>query len=259
MGRLDGKVAVVTGAADGIGRAIAEVFAGEGAVVALGDIDDAKGEAAAVAARQRGGDVLFRHCDVARGADIGALIAAAVERWGRLDVMVNNCGVAIGGMQVQDMTDAEWDRLIAVNLTSVFHGCKHALPHMLKAKSGAIVNMASAQGHVGMLGWTAYAGTKGAIMSMTRQMAVEFAPSGIRVNSVSPGAINTPMNERLVAEQGQQLLRDWEWMHPVGRIGEPEEVARAVLFLASDEASFVTGVDLRVDGGLTVTPRTLKK
>ena len=140
-----------------------------------------------------------------RRSDIAGLIAAAVEKTGRLDILVNNAAIAIGGMPVHEMTDEQWHRLIAVNLTSVFRGCKYALPHMIRQKSGSIINMASAQGHIGLDGWTAYAGAKGAVMSMTRQMAVEFGPHNVRVNSISPGTINTPMNEKVVAELGEQL------------------------------------------------------
>jgi NAD(P)-dependent dehydrogenase (short-subunit alcohol dehydrogenase family) len=153
------------------------------------------------------------------------------------------------------MSDEQWHRLIAVNLTSVFRGCKHALPHMIAQRNGSIINMASAQGHIGLDGWTAYAGAKGAVMAMTRQMAVEFGPKGIRVNSISPGTIATPMNVGVVAELGEQVARAWVKMHPVGRIGEPKEVAEAAVYLASDLAGFTTGIDLRVDGGLCVTPR----
>ena len=184
-----------------------------------------------------------------------ALIAAAVEKTGRLDILVNNAAIAIGGMPVHEMTDEQWHRLIAVNLTSVFRGCKYALPHMIKQKSGSIINMASAQGHIGLDGWTAYAGAKGAVMSMTRQMAVEFGPHNVRVNSISPGTINTPMNEKVVADLGEKVARAWVKMHPLGRIGKPEEVAEAAVYLASDAAGFTTGIDLRVDGGLTAAPR----
>lgn len=255
MPRLTGKVAVITGAADGIGRAIAEGMAREAAQVWLGDIDDAKGEAAAAALRAAGHSATYVHCDVAEDADIAGLIGAALAGAGRIDVLVNNAAVAIGGRPVYEMTDAEWHRLIAVNLTSVFRGCKHALPHMIARKSGSIVNMASAQGHIGLDGWTAYAGAKGAVMAMTRQMAVEFGPHGVRVNSISPGTINTPMNEKVVADLGEQVSRAWVKMHPLGRIGQPAEVAEAAIYLASDAAGFTTGIDLRVDGGLCVTPR----
>jgi len=255
MGRLEGKVAVVTGAADGIGHAIAEGFAKEGAHVFLSDIDDRKGRAFAKALRDAGYAAEYLHCDVAEEKDIANLINTAAKKGGGLDVLVNNAAIAIGGMPVYEMTDEQWHRLMAVNLTSVFRGCKYALPHMIKQKRGSIINMASAQGHVGLDGWTAYAGAKGAVMAMTRQMAVEFGPHNVRVNSISPGTINTPMNEKVVADLGGQVARAWVKMHPIGRIGEPAEVAEAAIYLASDAAGFTTGIDLRVDGGLTAAPR----
>jgi NAD(P)-dependent dehydrogenase (short-subunit alcohol dehydrogenase family) len=254
MPRLQDKVAVITGAADGIGHAIAKAFAAEGAQVVMGDIDDAKGEAAAQAIRASGGKAAYQHCDVALDADIAALVATGAAL-GHLDVLVNNAAIAIGGFPVHQMTDDQWNRLITVNLTSVFRGCKHALPHMIAQGRGSIINMASAQGHIGLDGWTAYAGAKGAVMAMTRQMAVEFGPAGVRVNSISPGTIATPMNVGVVAELGDHIARAWVKMHPLGRIGEPGEVAEAAVYLASDLAGFTTGIDLRVDGGLTVTPR----
>ena len=255
MGRLEGKTAAITGAADGIGHAIAEAMAKEGATVFLSDIADADGEAFAAALRAAGYKATYLHCDVASDADIAALVATAVEKTGRLDIMMNNAAVAIGGFPVYEMTDEQWHRLIDVNLTSVFRGCKHALPHMIRQKAGSIINMASAQGHIGLDGWTAYAGAKGAVMSMTRQMAVEFGPHNVRVNSISPGTINTPMNERLIAQFGDTLSKAWVKMHPLGRIGHPAEVAEAAVYLASDAAGFTTGIDLRVDGGLTAAPR----
>ncbi|WP_226781175.1 SDR family NAD(P)-dependent oxidoreductase [Oceaniglobus trochenteri] len=250
MGRVQDKVVVVTGGAAGIGHAIAQGMAQEGAQVVLGDIDDAAGEAVASAI---GGT--FRHCDVSSFDDVSALIEATVQKHGRIDVLVNNAAVPIGGMPVHDMTLEQWDKLIATNLSSVFYGVKAALPHMIAAGKGAIVNMASAQGHVGLDGWTAYSGAKGAIMSMTRQMAVEFGPKGIRVNSISPGTIDTPMNQQVVAELGTHLTDTWVKMHPIGRIGKPQEVAEAAIYLASDAAGFTTGVDLKVDGGLSGAPR----
>ena len=255
MGRLDKKVAVVTGAADGIGHAIAEAFVREGAHVFLSDINDDGGRSFAKALRGAGHAADYVHCDVAEDKDIAGLIDTAVKQGGRLDVLVNNAAIAIGGMPVHEMTDAQWHRLIAVNLTSVFRGCKYALPHMIAQKRGSIINMASAQGHIGLDGWTAYAGAKGAVMAMTRQMAVEFGPHNIRVNSISPGTINTPMNEKVIADLGEHVARAWVKMHPIGRIGDPAEVAEAAVYLASDAAGFTTGIDLRVDGGLTAAPR----
>ncbi|MCP4383696.1 MAG: SDR family oxidoreductase [Hyphomicrobiales bacterium] len=255
MGRLEGKVAVITGAADGIGHAIAEGMAGEGARLFISDIEDEKGEAFAGALREAGHNVRYIHCDVSSDGDMANLLTTAIDEAGRLDVMVNNAAIAIGGFPIHEMTEEQWHRLIAVNLTSVFRGCKYALPQMIAQKSGSIINIASAQGHVGLDGWTAYAGAKGAVMSMTRQMAVEFGPDNVRVNSISPGTINTPMNEKLVDELGEHLSRAWVKMHPIGRIGLPEEVAEAAIYLASDAAGFTTGIDLRVDGGLTAAPR----
>ncbi len=253
--RLAGKIAVVTGAADGIGHAISEGMAREGAHVVISDIDDSKGEAFAAELRTAGLRADYLHCDVSQERDVAGLVAHAVKIGGRLDVLVNNAAIAIGGMPVHEMSDEQWHRLIAVNLTSVFRGCKFALPHMIRQKAGSIVNMASAQAHIGLDGWTAYAGAKGAVISMTRQMAVEYGPYNIRVNSISPGTINTPMNEKVVKDLGEHVARAWVKMHPLGRIGLPSEVAEAAIYLASDAAGFTTGIDLRVDGGLTAAPR----
>ncbi len=255
MGRLENKIAIITGGADGIGHAISDAMAREGAHAFVSDIDDAKGSAFVDTLRRAGLKADYVHCDVAEDKDIADLIARTVDQTGRLDILVNNAAIAIGGMPVHEMTDEQWHRLIAVNLTSVFRGCKYALPHMIRQRCGAIVNMASAQGHIGLDGWTAYAGAKGAVMAMTRQMAVEFGPHNVRVNSISPGTINTPMNEKVIADLGENVARAWVKMHPLGRIGNPEEVAEAAVYLASDAAGFTTGVDLRVDGGLCVTPR----
>jgi NAD(P)-dependent dehydrogenase (short-subunit alcohol dehydrogenase family) len=253
MGRVEGKVAVVTGAAHGIGRASATALAAEGARVALGDVDEAGGEAAARAVVDAGGDAVFVRTDVTRLADLEALVATAVERWGRLDVAFNNVGVAIGG-SAGEMSEADWDRVLDVNLSGVWRGMRAAIPEMLRAGGGSIVNTSSVQGHVGFVGWAGYAASKGGIDALTRQAAVEYAPRGIRVNAVVPGTILTAMNEGILqeVEDPDALMAEWESMHPLGRVGTPEEVAAAVVFLASDESSFVTGESLRVDGGMIV-------
>lgn len=255
MGRLSGKIAVITGGADGIGHAITEAMAREGAHVFVADIDDTKGSDFVAELCELGYQADYVHCDVAYECDIANLVSFTLQTAGRLDVLVNNAAIAIGGMPIYEMTDQQWQRLIAVNLTSVFRGCKYALPEMIRQKSGSIINMASAQGHVGIDGWTAYAGAKGAIIAMTRQMAVEFGPHNVRVNSISPGTINTSMNRKVIQGSSDNLMRTWVKMHPIGRIGEPAEVAEAAVYLASDSAGFTTGIDLLVDGGMSATPR----
>ncbi len=227
MDRLINKIAIVTGAADGIGHAISAAMAREGAYVFVADINDAKGQAFAAELTGQGLGAQYVHCDVSSDDDIAGLIGTAVAAKGRVDILVNNAAIAIGGMPVHEMTDEQWHRLIAVNLTSVFRGCKHVLPHMIAQQGGSIINMASAQGHIGLDGWTAYAGAKGAVMAMTRQMAVEFGPHKIRFNSISPGTINTPMNEQVIADLGDQVARAWVKMHPIGRIGEPARGCRS--------------------------------
>jgi NAD(P)-dependent dehydrogenase (short-subunit alcohol dehydrogenase family) len=253
MGRLDGKVAVVTGGAHGIGRASAKALAAEGAKVAVGDVDEVEGRACAGEIRDAGGDAIFVRTDVTSLDDVQALVGEAVERWGRLDVMFNNVGVAIGGA-AGEMSEDDWRRVIDVNLTGVWRGMRVAIPIMLEAGGGSIVNTSSVQGHVGFVGWSGYAASKGGVDALTRQAAVEYAPKGIRVNAIVPGTILTAMNEGILREvdDPDALLAEWNAMHPVGRIGTPEEVAAAVVFLASDESSFVTGESLRVDGGMIV-------
>jgi NAD(P)-dependent dehydrogenase (short-subunit alcohol dehydrogenase family) len=253
MGRVQDKVAVVTGGAHGIGRATARALAAEGARVAIGDVDEVEGEASAQDVRAAGGDAVFVRADVTSLDDVRALVRAAVEGWGRLDVMFNNVGVAIGG-SAGEMNEADWNRVLDVNLSGVWRGMRVAIPEMLRSGGGSIVNASSVQGHVGFAGWAGYAASKGGVDALTRQAAVEYAPKGIRINAVVPGTILTAMNEGILREvdDPEALLRAWEAMHPIGRIGTPEEVAAAVVFLASDESSFVTGESLRVDGGMIV-------
>jgi NAD(P)-dependent dehydrogenase (short-subunit alcohol dehydrogenase family) len=253
MARLDGKVAVVTGGAHGIGRASARALAAEGARVAIGDVDEAEGERAAEEIRDAGGEAVFLRTDVTSLDEVQALVGAAVERWGYLDVMFNNVGVAIGG-SAGEMSEEDWARVIDVNLSGVWRGMRAAIPEMLRAGGGSIVNTSSVQGHVGFIGWAGYAASKGGIDALTRQAAVEYAPKGIRINSVVPGTILTEMNERILGEAAdpEGLMDEWTTMHPLGRLGMPAEVAAVVVFLASDESSFVTGESLRVDGGMIV-------
>ena len=186
-------------------------------------------------------------------ADVDGLVDEAVDRWGRLDVMVNNAGVAIPG-SAADMSEEEFLLVLDVNLVGEWRGMKAALRHMLPRSSGSIINTGSVQGHVGFVGWAGYAASKGGIDALTRQAAVEYAARGIRVNSIIPGTILTPMNERILAaaDDPDAVMAGWEAMHPIGRVGSPEEVAAAIVFLASDASSFVTGEALRVDGGMIV-------
>lgn len=249
MMRLRDKVAIVTGAAVGIGQEVAFAMAREGAKVVIADIQEEKGRQTA---EEAGG--IFIRCDVADEMQVIQLMEQTMHLYGKLDILYNNAAVALGG-SVTEMTEAQWQKVMNVNLGSVFRCCKHAIPLMKRSGGGAIVSTASVQAHVGYEGWAAYAAAKGGIIAMTKQMAVEYAPYHIRVNCLSPATINTPMLAQVIKESpNPHLLQTWEAMHPIGRIGEPGEVAKAAVFLASDDSSFITGVDLLVDGALTIKP-----
>lgn len=251
--RLEGRVAIVTGGAMGIGRATAIEMAKEGAFVAVADIDAEKGEAVAHEIVQAGGQAEFIRTDVGVTADVERLVQQTVARFGGLDILFNNAGVAIGGTVVE-MSEDDWWRVININLTSVYRGCKFAIPEMLKRGGGVIVNTSSVQALTGFKSWAGYAATKGGILALTQQVALEYAPYNIRVNAIAPGTIDTPMNTRIfeTIENPQELIDTWNRMHPVRRFGKAEEVARVVVFLASDDASFITGECVRIDGGLMV-------
>ncbi len=253
MGEFDGRAAIVTGAAQGIGKATALALARAGAAVTIADINAALGEAAAREIIAAGGRAQFVATDVTRLADLEAATSRTLTSFGRIDILVNNAARAIGGV-VDEIDEETWNTVLSTNLTSVWRGMKCVVPHMRRQRRGAIVNLSSVQSLTGFQGWAAYAAAKGGINALTQQAALDLAPHGIRVNAVAPGTIMTPMNERIFREVAdpQALIERWNAAHPVGRFGQPEEVAEAVLFLASDRAAFITGTLVKVDGGLTI-------
>lgn len=254
---LNHKVAVVTGAGSGLGKAISLAFIKAGASVGIADINENTLKNTEGEMRKINEKILSIKTDVSNEGQVKNFINKTVEKFGKLDIIVNNAAVAIGGYPITEMSNDDWQKLIGINLSSVFYGCKHAIPHLKKNKGGSIINIASAQAHTPMPGWAAYAGAKGAIISMTKQIASEFGPFNIRSNSISPGTIATEMVNQVVAEDGTgTLLEDFILMHPLGRIGKPEEIGATAVFLASGGGAFVNGSDFRVDGALTITPRT---
>ena len=254
MDRLKDKVAIVTGAADGIGLAISKAFAHEGAIVVMCDINMEKCKAEAESLLYKGLSAYAVFCNVGDTGSVNEMVKECELKYGKIDVLVNNAGVAIPG-KVTDMSDDEWDQLMNVNLKGVFRCARACLPFMLKNSSGSIINLSSTQGHRSWDDWTAYAAAKGGILSMTKQLAGQFGKNNIRFNSISPGTILTPMVKERINNEGNGFLKASEKQAAMERYGEPDEVAMVAVFLASDESSFVTGEDIKVDGGLTTLPR----
>ncbi|MCH8997921.1 MAG: SDR family oxidoreductase [Proteobacteria bacterium] len=250
--RLQDKVCLITGAGSGIGRAAALLFAKEGARVAAADIDGDRAEAVAEAARALGAEALGLRVDVSRSAQVEDMVARTLGAFGRLDVLVNNAGITLAATAVET-EEADWDRIMAVNVKGVFLGCKFAIPVMRRQGGGAIVNTASITASVGLRERAAYVASKGAVAALTRALALDHVGDGIRVNCVAPGTIETPFFDPLfeAAEDPAALRRDLAARQAMNRLGRPEEIAGAMLYLACDESSFVTGTMLTVDGGMT--------
>ena len=234
--RLKDKVALITGGGSGIGRAIAREFAGEGAKLLIAELDEASGQAVA---GEIGEAARFQRCDTSSEEDVQAAIAATVDAFGGLDIMVNNAGVA----------QKDWDTTLAVNLSGVYYGCKHAAERMAAHGGGSIINLASILGLVGIGGEDAYVAAKHGVVGLTRNFAIAFGGRGVRVNCINPGFIETPMTDSI--REMESIQQQVVTQTPMGRFGTAEEVANAALFLASDESSFVTGAPLIVDGGWT--------
>lgn len=255
MHRVHDKVCIVTGAALGIGRACCERLADEGAIVALFDVLDAEGEALAAALRDRGARAAYWHVDVADEASVREATNAVVERFGTLHALVNNAGISGSTKLTHELTEAEWDRVQAVNVKGVFFCTKHAIPHLKAAGGGSIVNLSSIYGLVGAPDVPAYHASKGAVRLMSKTDAMIYAPDRIRVNSVHPGYIWTPMVEHHLRASGatdvDAARRDVGKLHPLGHMGEPDDIAWGVVYLISDESKFVTGTELTIDGGYT--------
>ena len=257
MGVLDNKVAVVTGVGSGIGKAISMAFADEGASLGVGDINEDLLSKTTNDLKNKSTNITSITTDVSSEDQVKELIDETVRAYGKLDIIVNNVSVAIGGYPITDMSNEDWQKIIGINFSSVFYGCKHSIPYLKKNNGGSIINIASVQAHNPLPGWAAYAGIKGGVISMTRNIASEFGPFNIRANTISPGTIATEMVNQVVEEDGTgTLMDDFILMHPIGRIGKPSEIAATAVFLASDGGAFANGEDFRIDGGLVITPRT---
>ncbi|PKB63972.1 MAG: cyclopentanol dehydrogenase [SAR202 cluster bacterium Io17-Chloro-G2] len=247
--RLEGKVALISGGARGQGATEAKLFAAAGAKVVFGDILDDAGKQVEAEIQEVGGEALYVHLDVTREEDWKSAVETAVARYGKLDILVNNAGITIR-KNVENTTEDDWDRIMAINAKGVFLGTKQAIPAMRSNGGGSIVNISSTAGLVGSpYSGASYAATKGAVRLFTKATAIQYAKEGIRCNSVHPGLLETPMTEDMLADTAHREERIERI--PLGRVGTAEDVAFGVLFLASDEASFVTGSELVIDGGAT--------
>ncbi len=250
---LKGKAAIVTGAGSGIGKATAQLFAEEGARLVVVDWNSESGEQTAQGIRQTGGDAIFCYADVSRAKDVEAVVEAAIAHYKRLDVLVNNAAIQI--MARLDQTSEEtWDHILSVNLKGVFLGCKYAIPAMVHAGGGSIINMASILGFVGDPDLAAYCAAKGGVIALTKVAALTYGPQGVRVNCICPGDVDTPLVQDYFRKDPdpERLRKEVSSKYALRRIASPGEVAQAALFLAEDGSSFVTGSQIVIDGGLTI-------
>jgi 3-oxoacyl-[acyl-carrier protein] reductase len=251
--RLPNKVALVTGAGSGIGRATATVFAREGAKLTLVDLNEQEAEATAETIRAAGGEALVVRADVSQGEDVRAAIDGCVDRFGRIDILYNNAGIAMQATPIEEIDDALFDRIVAVNVRSVYLGAKHAVPHMKRQGGGVILNTGSTAGIRPRVGASSYAASKGAVIALTKALAIELAPFKIRVVSINPVAVDTPMLQTVFSNQDPNKAEQARIMTiPLGRLNQAEDVANAALYLASDEAAMVTGTAFEIDGGRNI-------
>lgn len=248
MDELKGKVAIITGAASGIGQAAAELFAAEGAVVILADVQDAAGQAIVGRLAAATHTACYVHADVSKEADVAAMVHVALSQYGRLDILFNNAGIEGEQAPTADATLDNWERVIAINLKGVFLGMKHGIRAMLERGGGSVINNASVAGLVGFAGIPAYCASKGGVVQLTRTAAIEYATQGVRINCLCPGVIDTPMVDRFTHGQ-REAAEQMQALEPVGRLGTAREVSELALFLASDRSSFITGAVIPVDGG----------
>lgn len=254
MGRVDGKVALVTGGSLGIGRAACQLLAKEGARVAVTDVLDKEGEESVQKIRSLGGEAAYWHLDVVNEANVQEVFADVRERFGGLNVVVNNAGITGANKPTDEVSEEEWDRVMAVNVKGPFFCTKHAIPYMRSAGGGSVINLSSIYGIVGAPDVPPYHASKGALRLMTKTDSLLYAKDAIRVNSIHPGYIWTPMVEgfgKTMTDDLEAFRKQIANLHPLGHVGEPDDIAYGVLYLASDESKFVTGAELVIDGGYT--------
>jgi NAD(P)-dependent dehydrogenase (short-subunit alcohol dehydrogenase family) len=253
MNRVKDKVAIVTGGALGLGLATSTKLAQEGAKVAITDILDDRGAEAVAAIKKLGGDAAFWHLDVSNEEMVNKVIGEVAAKWGRIDVLVNNAGIAGTNKPTDQLTEQEWDKVMAIDVKGVFFCTKHVIPFMRKAGSGSIINLSSIYGLVGAGDIPPYHAAKGAVREMSKNDAICYAKEKIRVNSVHPGFIVTPMVQNFAKAAGdeQGIQNALAALHPLGHLGEPDDIAWGIVFLASDESKFMTGSELVIDGGYT--------